>query len=217
VSAANGRIDKPGALVQAGEAIFNAAGDAEKGCPMDEPAQQPEIPGQSEALLEAQRLAVQAEARREAGDLAGAREFCAQALALTEQALGEGHPGLTPALNNLAGVLGGLGELREARALYERALDIDEKALASDHPDLAVDLNNLASALREMGDLGEARERFERALAVAERAWGPAHPKVALILSNLAAVCAELGDLPRSLELLARAEAIRAGANQISR
>ena len=60
-----------------------------------------------------------------------------RALAIREQALGESHPDVAHALNNLALVYWTQGKYSEAEGLYKRALAIREKALGASHPDVA--------------------------------------------------------------------------------
>jgi tetratricopeptide (TPR) repeat protein len=71
--------------------------------------------------------------------------------------LGADHPDTALSLNNLGGLLQGMGDYAEARPYYERALAINEAVLGADHPATAVSLNNLGYLLQAMGDYAGAR------------------------------------------------------------
>lgn len=116
-----------------------------------------------------------------------------RALEIGEKALGNNHPNVAIALNNLASLLEEMGRFDEAEPMYRRALQIDEKALGEDHPSVARDLNNLAELLRETGRLKEAEPIYRRALEIAEKSFGAEHPKVAICLNNLALLLKETG------------------------
>ena len=77
------------------------------------------------------------------GDFTGAKAQLEQALAITEAALGPGHPNVGRDRNNLGGVLQDLGDLTGAKAQYEKALAIDEAALGPGHPTVATIRDNL--------------------------------------------------------------------------
>jgi hypothetical protein len=91
------------------------------------------------------------------GNLAGARPYFEQALAILEQVLEAEHPDTAAILNNLGYLLQAQGDLAGARPYLERALAIREQVLGSSHPDTAQSLNNLGVLLRAQGDLAGAR------------------------------------------------------------
>ncbi|GBG34506.1 Kinesin light chain 3 [Hondaea fermentalgiana] len=57
--------------------------------------------------------------------------------------VGDRHPDVTQALNNIAGVYDSQGRYEEALAYYEEALSIRKESLGDRHPDMAQRLNNI--------------------------------------------------------------------------
>ena len=124
-----------------------------------------------------------------------ARSYFEQALSVYEHALGEQHPWVATAANNLGSVLQDLGDLAGAKAAYARALAIDEAAFGHRSPKVAMRINNLGNVLHALGDDVEAQSAFERALAIDEQTFGPDHPDVARDLNNLGSVLRARDDL----------------------
>ena len=87
------------------------------------------------------------------GDLAGAKELFAQALAVHEKALGPDSLSVAQDLSDLAVACWQLKEYEQARRLHERALAIRERRLGAEHFLVAASLNNLSLVVQEMGDL----------------------------------------------------------------
>ena len=56
-----------------------------------------------------------------------------QALEISRETLGEGHPDYATRLNNLAGLLAVTGRHEEAESLYRHALEVLRAALGDDH------------------------------------------------------------------------------------
>ena len=78
------------------------------------------------------------------------------ALAITLEALGEGHPDTATSYNNVAATLLAQGKPAEAEAMHRRALAIGLKALGEAHPDTAQGYCNLALSLELQGKHDEA-------------------------------------------------------------
>jgi tetratricopeptide (TPR) repeat protein len=142
------------------------------------------------------------------GDLAGARPYMEQALALFEQAAGPEHADTASSLNNLGALLHDLGELVEALPYHERALAIREKRYGPSHPNTAASLTNRGALRQARGDLAGARADFERALAVREQALGLEHPDTAQSLNNLGTLRQGMGELAAARPLFERALAV---------
>ncbi len=145
----------------------------------------------------------------QAGRYGEAIPLAAEALAITEQALGPDHPYTAASLNNLALLYRSQGRYPEAEPLYQRALAIREQALGPDHPDTAQSLNNLAVLYESQGRYTEAESLYQHALAITEQALGPDHPLTALSLNNLALLYVSQGRYPEAEPLYQRALAIR--------
>lgn len=106
-------------------------------------------------------------------------------------ALGESHPLVAVALNNL-------GELRRIQGQTSAAAKLFERSAAllsnSDSVDRAAVLNNLGAIRIEQGRYTEARRVLDTALALKESLLGAKHPQVAVTLNNIANVLQETGD-----------------------
>jgi tetratricopeptide (TPR) repeat protein/tRNA A-37 threonylcarbamoyl transferase component Bud32 len=99
--------------------------------------------------------------------------------------LGENHPQVGQALNNLASAHYSLGRLDLAEAELARALRIYEASYGEEHPSVANSLNNLAVILTKLGKLEQARDTQLRVIGIYERTVGPEHPELANVWSNL--------------------------------
>jgi len=99
--------------------------------------------------------------------------------------LGEEHPEVVGALENMALSHAELGDLGQAVAIQQRSQVLMEKAVGPRHPDTALSLMNLGHSLDELGRHDEAIAIFERALAIYREALGSRHPMVARTLAAL--------------------------------
>ncbi|MBM3330913.1 tetratricopeptide repeat protein [candidate division WOR-3 bacterium] len=122
--------------------------------------------------------------------------------------LGDEHPSVATAINNLALVTGDLGMIETATSLHQRALAIRRRALPPDQPDIAQSLNNLALLSVSKGQDKGVEESACQALQMAEKALGPDHPAVAIYLNNLASYYQDVGRLRDAEPLYERALAI---------
>ena len=143
------------------------------------------------------------------GRYAEAAKVAKEALKVTEDTFGPGHPAVATSLTLLGQVYQAQGKPAEAEPLFKRALAIHEKALGPDHPTVGTSLNNLADVYRAQGKYAEAEPMFKRALAIYEKALGPENPEVATTLNNLAAVYLAQGKYTEAEPMFKRALAIR--------
>ena len=123
--------------------------------------------------------------------------------------LGDDHPLVAKAINNVGIAVDGAGRYDEAAALHREALAIKERVLGPDDPSVAASLNNLGMVAAHQERSPEAIAYYERALAIRERALGPDHKLVATTLSNLAIEHAAAGRLEDAATEFERAIAIR--------
>ncbi len=99
--------------------------------------------------------------------------------------LGEDHPEVTGALENMALSHGELGHLAQAEQLQRRSLSLLEKSVGPRHPDLGHSLMNLGNAVEQLGHFDEAAVHYARSLEIFREALGLRHPLVARMLGQL--------------------------------
>jgi tetratricopeptide (TPR) repeat protein len=129
----------------------------------------------------------------------------ARVVTIFESSLGEQHPNVAVALNNLAQLLQATNRLGEAEPLMRRALAIDEQSFGATHPNVARHLNNLAQLLKATNRLTEAEPLMRRTLAIDEQSFGAIHPNVAIDLNNLAQLLKTTNRLAEAEPLMRRA------------
>jgi len=116
-----------------------------------------------------------------------------RALRILERRLGQSHPDVATALNNLALLHYSRGNYDAAEPLYQRSLAIDEQTLGIDHPGVATDLNNLALLYKKQGNLEGAEPLLKRAMEIKEKQFDPGHPSLVTGLKNYASLLRALG------------------------
>ncbi len=122
------------------------------------------------------------------GHYAQALDHFERAYAAKREILGEDHPEVAAALENIGLNYGEQGRLVEAEQIHRRSLDTLESVLGSAHPDFAHSLMNLGHTVDLLGRHDEAAELFTRALGVEREALGSRHPMVARTLAALGGV-----------------------------
>jgi len=143
------------------------------------------------------------------GDLAGARRYLEEALAIFTRVLGPQHPNTAASLNNMGLLLKEMRDLAGARPYLEEALAIWRKEFGLEHPHTAQSLNNLGVLLTAMGDLVGARPHLEEALAIRKKVLDPEHPHMAESSNNLGGLLRAMGDLAGARPYLEETLAIR--------
>src|SRR4051794_19657796 len=108
------------------------------------------------------------------------RALLEHAIPILEANLGDDHPEVAGAWNNLGSALEG----DDAAEAYRRALAAKERSLGPEHPALAITLNNLAINARRRGAFDEAEAYYVRALAILETRVEPDHPNLLLTRRN---------------------------------
>jgi tetratricopeptide (TPR) repeat protein/predicted Ser/Thr protein kinase len=132
-----------------------------------------------------------------------------EALSMAREVLGDDHPHVAVALNNIGGSLYQLGRYDAAKEKYELAITETKRLLGEDHPDIATTLTNLANVASDRGKYDEALERYDEGLALEERALGAGHPRVAQTLNDKATMLAAMGRSEDALAVHQRALEIR--------
>ena len=135
-----------------------------------------------------------ADALRELGRFAEARELDEDSLSRERRLRGEDHQSTLVSASNLAVDLRELGDLIAARELDEETLVRRRRVLGDDHPDTLASLNNLAMDLSELGEFEAARRLDEETLARRRRVLGDDHPDTRQSVRNLAEDGEALGE-----------------------
>jgi tetratricopeptide (TPR) repeat protein len=114
------------------------------------------------------------------GDLVKASEQLERTVTLRRAVLGDDHPDVALAKNNLGIVLTVLHRSAGARQILESALATNERAFGTeDHPEVARSLGALATTYSYEGRFREARSLYERAIRIYDRVYGPGSPDAA--------------------------------------
>ena len=116
----------------------------------------------------------------------------ARVVTIFESALGENHPNVATALNNLAQLFQATNRQVEAEPLMRRALQIDEASYGPEHPDVAIDLSNLARLLQATNRLAEAEPLMARAFGILVHSLGLEHPHSQTVGRNYIGLLREL-------------------------
>lgn len=160
-------------------------------------------------LATADSLARGAESLWEGGHFSEGARSVERELAIRREVLGDDHPEVATAVNNLAALLHSQGELDRAEPLYLEALEMKRRLLGAEHPDVAFTLNNLASLRHARGDYTGAAEFLREALGLLSGIFGDEHPLATASLLNLAAVLKTQGRYAEAEPLYRRALEIR--------
>jgi tetratricopeptide (TPR) repeat protein len=110
-----------------------------------------------------------------------------EAIAMQRTLLGDDHPEVAAALNNLAFLLYDKGELAVARAMMQESLDIYRRTMGDEHPAVARGMTNIAMWLMEAGNYPDAEPLIRDAIELRRRLLGNDHVDVAASLTLLAA------------------------------
>jgi tetratricopeptide (TPR) repeat protein/CHAT domain-containing protein len=130
-------------------------------------------------------------------DLFGAIQLLRESLEIRQRVLGDRHPDVAQALNNLGAISGWLAP-EEAESLLQEALSIKRARFGEDHPEVAETLNNLAYHHQGRAEYAKAQTLFEQALEIRRKSGGD-DPDTAMTLTSLGAVLALRGDTQRAL------------------
>lgn len=126
------------------------------------------------------------EAARDRDDLAAARQFAEESLALFTTRYGERHPETIHARVGLGRLAAWSGDFAEAEVLLREALALEEEVHGPDHPDTLVTKGALATVLHELGRLEETEALYRDIYAQTAARLGPDHPETARAAGNLA-------------------------------
>ena len=111
-----------------------------------------------------------AEAQRNRGDLAAARDTLQRASEIVSKGLGTRHPLYAAVLRDLGLVHQSAHEYPQAEQSLRDAITIVEEVQGANHPDLAQYLDRLAAVYEETGDYTSATPLYRRSLDLSDRA-----------------------------------------------
>jgi len=166
------------------------------------------LAGGPHALASALLLGHRGLLERAAGEYSQAQELHEQALAVTQDAAGVGHPATAASLSNLGAVHEKMGEYAKAKAVHERTLKLRTEALGPLHPDVATSLNALGVVHASLGDQDTAIKYHQRAHDVWLASMGPAHHRVGHSLGNMALAWRSAGEYERAEPFLRKSLAV---------
>ena len=115
-------------------------------------------------------------------------------LALARKRLGDRHPEVAQALNDVA--LGQLytGDLAGAERSYLEAIDLASALLGEDHPEVAIMRENLGNVYFRHGQLDKTAKNLEVVLAMRRKALGDDSEPVGRTLANIGTVYRRAGN-----------------------
>jgi tetratricopeptide (TPR) repeat protein len=142
------------------------------------------------------------------GDVANARPYFEQALAIQQAKLGD-HTDTAITLNHLGFLLMRQGKLAEARPCHEQALRIRRTILGDEHPAVVDSLSNLAYIDFQQGNLESSHALLQQALTLQRKARGNDHPETARVLTHLGDLLQAQGDLGEAEDVLNEALVIQ--------
>jgi tetratricopeptide (TPR) repeat protein len=142
------------------------------------------------------------------GDMAAARQFYEQAVAIRDQVLGPDHLDTLESCNRLASIMSVQGDQPGARALLERVLSTAKRLFGPENPEVAVALSNLAGIVQMQGDNAAARSLYEESLAISQKTLPADHPQIILTQYNLSWLIGLAGDTATAQSMVERAVAL---------
>jgi tetratricopeptide (TPR) repeat protein len=99
--------------------------------------------------------------------------------------VGDRHPDVAEALNNLGLVQHRKGNLAEAEATYRQALALQRDLLGEVHPNVALTLTNLAYVMYDTGDVEGALRTLNKSLDIYRSLFRGDNPDVARTMNRL--------------------------------
>jgi tetratricopeptide (TPR) repeat protein len=158
------------------------------------------------ALIAATTAAVEANSR--SGAITAALDLSAAVLAHAAR-LGEDHPVILVARNQLAMETHRSGRYREAAATFELILESERRTLGEDHPVTLATWHRLGRSIAGQERYGEAEAIFRQVLNARVRVLGADHPETLASQHRLARTIARLGRYEEAIVLFHEALAAR--------
>jgi CHAT domain-containing protein/tetratricopeptide (TPR) repeat protein len=111
-----------------------------------------------------------------------------RAISIEQRVLGQEHPDVAEALNDLGALLKGKGDYAAADTTYRAALAMSRRIYGEEHPEIAKTLSNLAILRYVRGDVRSAESLIREALALNNTLADSMDPVLPTITGNLAVV-----------------------------
>jgi len=143
------------------------------------------------------------------GNFDKALEYYQKCLAIRLKTLGEEHPHVATAYNNIGNTWYSKGEYDKALEYYTKSLAIKLKTLGGEHPDVASSYNNIGGIWGEKGYYKKALEYNEKSLTIRLKTLGGEHPDVANSYNNIGITLIGKGEYDKALEYNEKSLAIR--------
>jgi tetratricopeptide (TPR) repeat protein len=160
---------------------------------------------QADPLRMARRVHRLGMLRHKNGQIDGAVQALAEAVAIREKVHGEDHLETAHLLTELGVAYRAQGNHAEAQRCLRRALRIHEQECGVDSPEAGRDLHQLAGSLEDAGDIDGAAGQYERALGLKLRVVGADLDDIAEMQAGLARVFMKWRNYSRARELLMEA------------
>ena len=191
--------------------VPTAAGQQEPNRPGERKVDEKPIDALTPSIAQIDELVAKAKALLKAGDQAGARAACKEALALAalDRATLEWLAAADGVLWRLGRAAYQAGDLGAAHAAWQAVHRHREASLPDDHPNLQLARGNLAATKKALGDLAGALALQEKVLAVLSATQPDDHPGLQTARGNLAATKRVQGDLAGALALQEKVLAVR--------
>jgi tetratricopeptide (TPR) repeat protein len=112
-----------------------------------------------------------------------------------QRILGDEHPNMILAINNLASTLGDQGKFEEAALMFKEVLEKTQRILGDEHPSTILAMHNLAITLGNQGKFEEAAAMKKEVLKKRQWILGDEHPDTISAMHNLANTLRDQGKL----------------------
>jgi eukaryotic-like serine/threonine-protein kinase len=145
-----------------------------------------------DALMLTQALGTQANIYWDLGKIPEAQRNYERVLAIKTKELGEQHPEVAMADQDVATALSVAGRHQEAIELLLKAQQIFDRAIDENHPAKFTVAHNLGLVYNDSGQFEKSVEAHQRAIKIAEAVYGKDHPSYAMALMSMAAPLASL-------------------------
>lgn len=144
-------------------------------------------------------------------DFEEALPLAREALEVARSEVGEAHPQMAMALNNLGAVLSAIGRKEEALERYEQAIAVVRQVQGADHPDVASGLVNVGLELLDQSQPERAEAAFREAVEIRRAKLPAGHVHIGDALSGWGMALTRAGRAQEAEPVLREALELRRG------